>query len=209
MIFTLFMGRKSYLKFNHDYCRRWLNQQNKQGAGRGKPSLIKAIFTTFWREYLLLGCITFFNDIFIRITQPILLGRLLFYFRKDSDMTREEALYCAGGIVILNGISVLTINQFVLGSFQNGMKVRIAVCSIIYRKALRLSRTALGDTAPGKVVNLLSNDVNRFDMVSIFLHSMWSAPMLSIIIGYFLWSEVGLPGLIGMIVIFVVTPLQC
>lgn len=124
-------------------------------------------------------------------------------------MTREEALYCAGGIVFLNGISVLTINQFVLGSFQNGMKVRIAVCSIIYRKALRLSRTALGDTAPGKVVNLLSNDVNRFDMVSIFLHSMWSAPLLSIIIGYFLWSEVGLPGLIGMIVIFVVTPLQC
>lgn len=88
------------------------------------------------------------------------------------------------------------------------MKVRIAVCSVIYRKALRLSRTALGDTAPGKVVNLLSNDVNRFDIVSVFLHSMWSAPLLSIIVGVLLYIEIGVPGLIGMIVIFIVTPIQ-
>lgn len=123
-------------------------------------------------------------------------------------MSRESALYYAGVIVGLNALSVISINQYILGSFQNGMKVRIAVCSVIYRKALRLSRTALGDTAPGKVVNLLSNDVNRFDIVSVFLHSMWSAPLLAIIVGVLLYVEIGVAGLIGMIVIFIVTPIQ-
>ncbi|EAT42552.1 AAEL005937-PA [Aedes aegypti] len=183
---------------------KWFAQQ----SGPGRPSLIKAIFRTFWWEYTILGFICVVNDIFIRLAQPIFLGWLLQYFRKDTDVTRESALYYAGAIVLLNALSVITINQYILGSFQNGMKVRIAVCSVIYRKSLRLSRTALGDTAPGKVVNLLSNDVNRFDIVSVFLHSMWSAPLLSIIVGVLLYIEIGVAGLIGMIVIFIVTPIQ-
>lgn len=80
-------------------------------------------------------------------------------------------MYYAGALIFLNALSALSINQYILASFQNGMKVRIAVCSTVYRKALRLSKTALGDTSPGKVVNLLSNDVNRFDICSIFLVS--------------------------------------
>uniref|UniRef100_A0A2M3ZKJ0 Putative abc transporter n=1 Tax=Anopheles braziliensis TaxID=58242 RepID=A0A2M3ZKJ0_9DIPT len=184
--------------------KKWFEQQ----AGPGRPSLVKAIFKTFWREYGLLGLITIINDIVIRLAQPIFLGWLLMYFREDTKVSRESAFYYAGAIVLLNALSVITINQYVLGSFQNGMKVRIAVCSVIYRKALRLSRTALGDTAPGKVVNLLSNDVNRFDIVSVFLHSMWSAPLLAIIIGVLLYAEIGVAGLLGMIVIAIVTPIQ-
>ncbi|XP_062560530.1 ATP-binding cassette sub-family C member 4-like [Armigeres subalbatus] len=184
--------------------KKWFEQQ----SGKGRPSLVKAIFKTFWWEYTILGFICVVNDIFIRLAQPIFLGWLLQYFRKETDVTRESAMYYAAAIVILNALSVVTINQYILGSFQNGMKVRIAMCSVIYRKALRLSRTALGDTASGKVVNLLSNDVNRFDIVSVFLHSMWSAPLLSIVVGVLLYIEIGVAGLIGMIVIFIVTPIQ-
>lgn len=79
----------------------------------------------------------------------------------------------------------------------------------MFRKALRLSQTALGETALGKVVNLLSNDVGRFDLVSMFIHSMWSAPLMAIIVGYLLWLEAGWAGMIGILVVFVVVPLQC
>lgn len=129
--------------------------------------------------------------------------------RKDSTMTHEEALYYAGGIVGCNALSALIINQFFIGGFHNGMKVRVAVCSIIYRKSLRLSQTALGETAVGKVVNLLSNDVNRFDIVSMFIHSMWTAPLMSIVVGYLLFIEVGWAGMIGIAIVFIVVPIQC
>lgn len=131
-----------------------------------------------------------------------------YYYRQDPEITSESAIYYAVTLVVLNALSALSINHYILHSFQNGMKVRIAVCSTVYRKALRLSKTALGDTSPGKVVNLLSNDVNRFDIVSVFLHSMWSAPLLTLIVGYLLWIESGWGGLIGMFVIFIVTPIQ-
>lgn len=38
-----------------------------------------------------------------------------------------------------------------------------------------------GDTAPGKLVNLLSNDVNRFELVSMCVNSLWTSPLMAII----------------------------
>ncbi|CAO1406085.1 unnamed protein product [Diamesa tonsa] len=180
----------------------------KQLDGKKRPSLIRALCLTFWPEYTFLGIMAVINDIGIRLSAPIFLGWLLDYFRPDTEMTRENAFFAAGALVMLNAISAVTINQFLIGSFANGMKVRVAVCSLIYRKSLRLSSTALGDTAPGKIVNLLSNDVSRFDVVSVFIHSLWLAPLLSIIIGYILWVEVGYAGLVGIAIVFIVTPIQ-
>lgn len=73
---------------------------------------------------------------------------------------------------------------------------------------MKLSQTALGETETGKVVNLLSNDVNRFDWVTMFLNSMWTAPLLSIIIGILLYIEIGVAGMIGIVIVFIVVPIQ-
>lgn len=184
--------------------RNWDAQVN----GPGRPSLLKAICKTFWREYTYMGFLQIMNEFVVRLGQPILLGKLLFYFRKDSDMSKEEALYYAGAMIGLTVLNVLSLNQYIFSAFHYGMKLRVACCSLIYRKSLKLSRTALGETAIGKIVNLLSNDVNRFDIVTIFIHSMWSAPALAFIVGYILWLEAGWAGLIGMVIVFIVVPIQ-
>lgn len=59
------------------------------------------------------------------------------------------------------------------------------------------------------MVNLLSNDVGRFDLVSLYINSMWSAPLIALIVGYLLWIEAGWAGMVGLAVVFVVVPLQC
>lgn len=73
---------------------------------------------------------------------------------------------------------------------------------------MRLSQTALGETAPGKIVNLLSNDANRFDMVSTFLSFMLTAPLTTLCVGILLYREIGHPALIGILVVFIVVPIQ-
>lgn len=92
------------------------------------------IFTTFWKDYAILSIISFINDILIRLGQPFLLGYFLLYFRTDTNITYHEALSYAIGIVVLNFLNALFSNHILLLSYHNGMKVRVAVCSLIYRK---------------------------------------------------------------------------
>ncbi|XP_071648714.1 ATP-binding cassette sub-family C member 4 [Temnothorax longispinosus] len=188
--------------------KRWNIELENSKKWKRSPSLLKTIFRTFLWEYSMLGIIQILNEFVIRLGTPLLLGGLLRYFRKDSVELYESALWYAAGICIATGINVISGNQAIFGAFHVGAKVRVAVCSVVYRKALRLSKSALGETAPGKVVNLVANDVNRFDLVSIFIHYMWTAPLSALIVAYILYQEVSYAGLIGIAAVFVVVPIQ-
>lgn len=56
-------------------------------------------------------------------------------------------------------------------------------------------------------MNLLSNDVNRFDTVA-GMHQLWTAPLATIVGGYILWMEIRWAGIIGIAVVFVFASLQ-
>ena len=74
---------------------------------------------------------------------------------------------------------------------------------------LRLSKKSLGETAAGRVVNLLANDVARFDFVTIALHFLWITPFQVAIVTYFIWDQVGVSSLAGVISMILLTlPLQ-
>ncbi|KAF2880617.1 hypothetical protein ILUMI_25557 [Ignelater luminosus] len=89
-----------------------------------------------------------------------------------------------------------------------GMKMRIACCSLIYRKALRISLGSLGGKTVGNVVNLMSNDVNRFDMTPLFFHYLWISPIQVVFILYFMYREMHMSALIGILAILGFIPMQ-
>lgn len=66
----------------------------------------------------------------------------------------------------------------------------------------------MGETAPGKIVNLVANDVNRFDIISVFIHHMWSAPLSAMVILIMLYLRIGWSAFVGMAIIFLVVPFQ-
>lgn len=75
-------------------------------------------------------------------------------------------------------------------------------------QSLRLSKTALGQTTVGQVVNLLSNDVNRFDVAIIFLHYLWIGPLATVIITYLMWQEISWAAVVGVSFMLAFIPLQ-
>lgn len=127
---------------------------------------------------------------------------------KDSGISHASALQYASGLVIVNAISIVANNQLSLICYHNAMKIRVAVCSLVYKKVLRMSQSAMGDATPGKIINLLSNDVNRFDSLTKFGSALWTSPILVIAVGYLLLQEAQWAGLIGMAIVFIIVPIQ-
>lgn len=75
-------------------------------------------------------------------------------------------------------------------------------------QALRLSHQAMGHTTAGQVVNLLSNDVNRFDVVPIFMHYLWIGPLETALCSYLMWRDMGWSALMGVATLLLTIPLQ-
>uniref|UniRef100_A0A670YU83 Multidrug resistance-associated protein 4 n=1 Tax=Pseudonaja textilis TaxID=8673 RepID=A0A670YU83_PSETE len=135
------------------------------------------------------------------------------YFEKiGSSQVDENALaYTYGSAAALSVctlILAITHHLYFYHVQRAGMKLRVAMCHMIYHKALRLSNAAMSKTTTGQIVNLLSNDVNKFDQVTIFLHFLWAGPLQAIAVTVLLWLEIGPSCLAGMAVLIILLPLQ-
>ncbi|XP_013144299.1 PREDICTED: probable multidrug resistance-associated protein lethal(2)03659 [Papilio polytes] len=144
-----------------------------------------------------------------KIAQPVFLGKLIdFYGREQAAIKPVEAYLYAGAVILCSALNVFVVHPYMMAILHMGMKFRVACCSLIYRKSLRLSKTALGETTVGQVVNLLSNDVNRFDVAIIFLHYLWIGPLATVIIAYFMWLEISWAAVVGVGFMLAFIPLQ-
>uniref|UniRef100_A0A674MDC3 Cystic fibrosis transmembrane conductance regulator n=1 Tax=Takifugu rubripes TaxID=31033 RepID=A0A674MDC3_TAKRU len=175
-----------------------------------KPSLSKAIINCYWKSYSVLGVFTLVEET-IKVVQPIFLGMVIRYFESynplDLNALYESLGYAAGLSLCTLGLVVLHHLYFYYVQ-RSGMKIRVAMCHMIYKKALCLSSSAMGKTTTGQIVNLLSNDVNRFDEVTIFLHFLWVGPLQAATVVALLWAEIGPSCLAGMGVLMFLMPMQ-
>uniref|UniRef100_A0AAA9TA26 Multidrug resistance-associated protein 4 n=1 Tax=Bos taurus TaxID=9913 RepID=A0AAA9TA26_BOVIN len=175
-----------------------------------EPSLMKAIFKHHWKSYLVFGIFILLEE-GTRVVQPIFLGKMISYV-ENYDPTDSAALHEAYGYAAGLSASVLVwavLHHLYFYHIQRlGMRLRVALCHMIYCKVLRLSSSAMGKTTTGQIVNLLSNDVNRFDQVTMFLHYLWVGPLQAIAVTALLWMETGISCLAGMAVLIFLLLLQ-
>ncbi|XP_041834872.1 ATP-binding cassette sub-family C member 4-like [Melanotaenia boesemani] len=193
-----------------DLQRYWDHESLKASKELQKPSLTKSIIRCYWKSYSLLGLFTLFEEV-IKVVQPVFLGKIIQYF-ENYDPNDDKAFYETLGYAA--GMSMCTICLAVVHHLyfyhvqRAGMKIRVAMCHMIYKKALSLSSSAMGKTTTGQIVNLLSNDVNKFDEVTIFLHFLWVGPLQAAAVVGLLWAEIGPSCLAGMVVLMFLMPTQ-
>lgn len=102
--------------------------------------------------------------------------------------------------------------------------------AFVFMKALCLNSRAFAQTTTGQIVNLLSNDVNRFDevivwhgsrlpsadllkvsvflQVTLYLHFLWISPLQVATVILLLLYVIGPSCLAGMSVLFILMPVQ-
>ncbi|NXQ39329.1 MRP4 protein, partial [Catharus fuscescens] len=186
------------------------DKEVQKAKKRGKtPHLTKAIILCYWKSYLVFGVFTMIEET-LKIVQPLILGKIIRFF-ENYDASNEAALsfaYYAGALSVCTLILATMHHLYFYHVQRAGMKLRVAMCHMIYRKALRLSNVAMAKTTTGQIVNLLSNDVNKFDQVTIFLHFLWAGPLQAIAVTVLLWMEIGPSCLAGMAVLIILLPVQ-
>ncbi|XP_060988980.1 ATP-binding cassette sub-family C member 4-like isoform X2 [Dama dama] len=188
----------------------WDQEVLRAKTHKQEASLMKAIIKCYWKSCLVLGILTFLEE-GTKVVQPIFLGKMVSYV-ENYDPANSAALHEAYGYAA--GLSACVLVWAVLHHVyfyhiqRVGMRLRVAVCHMIYRKSLCLSSSAMGKTTTGQIVNLLSNDVNRFDQVTMFPHYLWVGPLQAVAVTALLWMEIGMSCLAGMGVLIILLLLQ-
>ncbi|KAI9582553.1 probable multidrug resistance-associated protein lethal(2)03659 [Glossina fuscipes] len=223
---TFFKGRKRVLnetdlyqalqehkssRIGHKLNHAWEVECEKQKHKKKGPSLLKVLLKVFGGHFCLLAIGLLIMELGLKVSQPLFLGKLIAsYSEVDVDNEAEvlNTYLYALGVILTNAFSVFIVHPNMLGLLHLGMKVRVALCSLIYRKALRLSKISLGQTTTGQVLNLISNDVGRFDTSVIHLHYLWIGPLQVIIVTYLMYREIGIASIFGVAIMIVFVPLQ-
>ncbi|XP_030759733.1 multidrug resistance-associated protein 4-like [Sitophilus oryzae] len=193
-------------KLEYNWDKEVERTKNKLSS---KPSLLRAVFRTFRWNYLVYGILIFIQHVVLRSPQPVVLAWLIRDFESGSA-NDKASLYISASLLI--GLSIVTIflnHHGMFGLSAIGMRARIAISSLIYRKITRLNKRSQGQTAGGQVINLLSNDVQRIDLVSVFLHFLWIMPIQVAIVAYLMYSIIGIYCFVGIGTMIIITiPLQ-
>ncbi|KAM3608366.1 uncharacterized protein V6R79_023940 [Siganus canaliculatus] len=191
---------------------KWYWDREVQQAAKDlrSPRLSRVLVQCYWKSYLLIGIYIFIQEV-IKVIQPLLLGKMIEYF-ETYDPNNTTAMYEAYSYAAGISLSTCALNILHHLYFYNvqraGMKIRVAVCHMIYQKALCLNNAAFAKTTTGQIVNLLSNDVKTFDEVTLYLHFLWIGPLQAATVIVLLLYAIGPSCLAGMAVFLILMPVQ-
>jgi ATP-binding cassette subfamily C (CFTR/MRP) protein 4 len=89
-----------------------------------------------------------------------------------------------------------------------GIKVRIGFCSLIYRKILKLNQSHLDDISVGKILTLLTKDVQVLEVFVGVGSEIWTSVIKTVLIAALLYNRMGAAAVIGVLFVVVTVPLQ-
>ncbi|CAG9768550.1 unnamed protein product [Ceutorhynchus assimilis] len=177
-------------------------------TNRKNPSLWRAIWRVYWKDIIFTGCIWIIWETFIKSSQPLCMSKFLEYYRPGSTMSSDEVYIYAGLIILMLFLQVVVGHYYLLNILQLGLKIRLSTSSLIYRKALRLSKSSLAQTTIGQMVNILSNDVSRFDAAMVQFHSLWYSPIQAFVVMGLCYAYLGVTAMTGVILLVLCIPFQ-
>eukprot|EP00053_Salpingoeca_punica_P008395 m.75471 g.75471 ORF g.75471 m.75471 type:complete len:1454 (-) comp14582_c0_seq1:396-4757(-) len=180
-----------------------------QRALRNKQHIVWGYFRTFRVELLWI----FFwltLECGVQILTPVLLGRLVRTITRLEDGTEEAstAYKYAAGVAASSGAYSLLHHVAFLKAWIVGMNMRTASISMIYRKALRMSKDSMSKISSGMVVNMASSDVERFMQGAMLAHFIILAPIQACFVLWLTWEQIGPSALGGVGLLFALTPLH-
>ena len=165
----------------------------------------KALFKTFWPSLLVTGFWKLAYDGF-GFVSPLLLHRLLTFLSSDEPVWHGVVIIL---IMLFGSLGVnLCVNMYMFRAASLGLQVRTSLMCVIYRKALTISNSARRDSTVGEIVNLMSVDCDRFNMLMTWINFTWAGVLQIGIALWLLYNELGYSAFAGLAAMLLVMPVN-
>lgn len=174
-------------------------------------SLTRALFKAFGKKVAMAGLVKLFQDTFLFLG-PFWLQKILQFVQSSRDAAAGEEPPIEMGLLyvfllLLTSLLQVTTLQFYQHLlYAVSFRVKMALMSVIYKKALRISFDARQDTSTGTLMNLLSTDSGTPSMVVNYLNLLWSSPTQIIVALILLWNLLGPSVLAGVSFMLIMLP---
>lgn len=175
-------------------------------SNKEERMLLRSLNEAYGLEYYSLGLLKLLADCF-GFAGPILLNLLVSFMEGRNESESHGYLY-AVGLLLVTLCGALCSTHFDYNIKVVGFKIRAAIISTIYRKALSVSRVSSMKFSSGEIVNFMSTDTDRIVNFCPSFHAFWSLPFQIGISLYLLYLQVGLAFLAGLGFAIVLVPVN-
>ncbi|GJP82054.1 hypothetical protein CLOP_g12179, partial [Closterium sp. NIES-67] len=184
----------------------------ERGGGAWKGRFWVACLWPFrWRLVLVAALVLLQSG--QRIATAIVLRQLIRFLQDAQDLGAGGPAWQGYVMAALLGVLALGFTavdqQLWMLSHIAGWNLRVSSMALMYRKILSLNGAALSGISTGHCINLMSNDVRRFDELPMFAQFLWAAPLELVVVTALIALEVGpQPAFAGIAALLALIPLQ-
>ncbi|XP_067134899.1 ATP-binding cassette subfamily C member 4-like [Centruroides vittatus] len=185
------------------FQKEWNKELEKRNS-----SILKASLRFVGWKYLIIILLALIQETAVVGGQAYFIGLIINYFENSEEWNDYNVYVTVVGYFAVTAIYFCTVNISAFITEFYAMKLKIAFCTLIYRKAISLSPSSLERSNVGQMVNLLANDVGKFQNKVTFFSLVFTSPFFIITSIAILWKYYGWTILIGFLVIFLFLPIQ-
>lgn len=177
-----------------------------RSAEKKIASILPALCKAFGPTFLFGAMLKLAQDVLTFMSPQIL--KWLIGFIADPEAEDWKGIFYAVLLFLVASLQTLFLAQYFNRMMFVGLRIRTALVSAIYRKALIMSNSARKESTVGEIVNLMAVDAQRFMDLTAYINMIWSAPLQIGLALYFLWDILGPSVLAGLAVMIILIPVN-
>ncbi|XP_048254590.1 multidrug resistance-associated protein 1-like [Haliotis rufescens] len=184
------------------------NKKTSSWTGQAKKwTLVKVLFRMYGSELLVAHLLRFCADL-VQFLFPLLLKKLIWYVEHHGSKTDWKGYVIVASFFLVSMFQSIVLSQCVFLSFNIGLKIKTALVTAVYKKALTMNNESRRQYTTGAIVNMMSVDCARVQEVTSSLWVLWSAPLMLSVGLYFLYQTIGVAIFAGITVMLVLAPIN-
>ena len=176
------------------------NDELEHASETKKPSLLKALGKSHQDDFIK-NLIIFFFQVNGNLMSSLLLGKIMGTITSgslDGSIDIESLItYTIGFAVVAFGVLFIE-NWSGYDCFTLGASVRLSLTSLLYKKLNNVALSSLQEISIGKVINLLTNNVNEVEQGVTYFSTTVLAPYSLLLSFYMLWRYFGACSIVAL-----------